>query len=56
MSACDWKLNALVLADRGAKDFAVAGIAAGAIDEPARIADTLGGNKNTFGVLDVEDF
>jgi hypothetical protein len=42
-------------ADRFAEDVAFAGILGGALDEPAAVADGLGGNQDALGVPTVDD-
>ncbi|MCY1531410.1 hypothetical protein D9M68_666340 [compost metagenome] len=51
----DGELDALVLADRAAEHHAVAGVLAGLLDEPAAVADALGGDQGALGVEAVED-
>jgi hypothetical protein len=51
----DRELHALVLADRPVEDDALAGVAAGAFDEPVAVADALGGDQRALGVEAVED-
>ncbi|MNE13103.1 hypothetical protein D3C80_1059300 [compost metagenome] len=55
MSFGDGELHALVLADGAAEHHAVAGIVAGLLDEPAAIADALGGDQGPLGIQAVED-
>ena len=51
----DGELDALVLADLAAEDLAVIGIIGRLLDEPARVADALGGDQDALGVHAVED-
>ena len=55
MSARDRKLDTLVFADRHTEHLALRGIVARAVDEPARVADTLGGDQDSFRVHAVEN-
>ena len=53
--ARDRKLHALVLADRPAEHDALVRVARRALDEPAAVADALGGDQDPLGVQAVED-
>ena len=51
----DRELDALVGADRAAEDDALGGVARRLLDEPAAVADALGGDQDPLGVHAVED-
>src|SRR5262249_17744766 len=51
----DRKLDALVGADGSAKDDALRGVAGGTFDEPATVADALGGDQDALGIPAVDD-
>ena len=51
----DGELHALVLPDGPAEHDAIAGVLRGLLDEPAAIADALGGDQRALGIQAVED-
>ena len=55
MGAGDRELDALVRADRPAEDDALASRRRRLLDEPAAVADALGGDQDALGVHAVED-
>src|ERR1051326_959090 len=50
----DWKLDALVLADRPAENNAFLCVSCSSLDKPASIADALGRDEDTFRIQTVE--
>ena len=51
----DGKLDPLIRADRPAEHDALAAVGGRPVDEPAAVADRLGGQQNPFGVPAVDD-
>src|SRR5215510_13409414 len=54
IGAGERELDSLILADRTIEYYSLLGITAGALDEPAAIANAFGGDQNALGVQAIE--